>query len=568
MTTSHISDHHLYINGTEQDFCAYMTYFTENACYADFAQAGYSLYSICTYFAGLPINEGSGFVPCRTNGIFDVEGHPNYSEFLADVRALLKACPDAYFFPRIHISMPRWWLRSHPDDVVKTTSTPEGREALYSPAFRKDAVQMLSDFIRFVEQSDFADHVIGYQLSGGNTQEWFPYDLRGGNSAAADAAFSAWQQAHGQTPVPISNAFPKTADELRFCSESIAETIRLLAKTAKEQLACRKIVGAFYGYSLEVADPKWGTHALTTLLKSPDLDFFCSPISYRHGRALGTEWVDMVPKASVLAHGKLFVTEADIRTHRSRFPDESRPDIRCPVPYREPIWKGGPDAADDILHLRRAFAKCLCESPSFWWFDMWGGWYHDPDIMRQMAVFRQMLRTPPGTWNQRRCKAAIFLDETESARTGAFSASEDCRQLAALGMPYDIYLLDDLARVGQEYGLLIGFGPADSALAQAVHACAQRFGLPALCGCRFSSDELANALAQTDVHRICRSADLLSFGNGFLTLHACSGGEKTLFFPEPVRLTPLDNEAPACVGQTVSFSLPQYHTAIFRIDRY
>ena len=56
-------------NGEPLPGCAYITYLTDQNCYADFAAAGYRLYSFPAFFAYRPLNEISGFPPL-TDGIF------------------------------------------------------------------------------------------------------------------------------------------------------------------------------------------------------------------------------------------------------------------------------------------------------------------------------------------------------------------------------------------------------------------------------------------------------------------------------------------------------------------
>ena len=566
----------LEIDGRPTDAAAYMTYFPENACYEDFAAAGYTLYSVCTYFTDLPINAATGFTPCET-GVFDVEGMPDFSDFDRDVEQVLRACPNACIFPRIYISMPRWWLERYPEETIPTP-TAAGREALYSQRFREDGAALLQQFIARTESMPYADHIIGYQVSGGNTQEWFYFDLRGGHHAHALPYFQAYlRRFHpGVTAevLPELTVADGSTDEMtrlyyEFANYEAAQTVACMAATAKKAVGNRKLVGTFYGYSLEVFSAGWGTHALTELLESPHIDFFCSPVSYDQYRALGMDWCDMVPAASVLYHGKLYFLEADIRTHRTVPMEQARPGCKLVVPYAPSVFRGGADARDDILHLRKALAKALTQSRSLWWFDMFGGWYHCPPVMEELTRCRRLWAQAAGGEPFYGSRVAVFVDESLYSRhPGCGVQKALCKELALAGLPYDVYLLADFPTVAQRYKLVLLAQPDETAemgqwLAQAPS------GVRCIRGAGMEAAALRELAAASGVRLLTDMPDIVYAGNGCVALHSLEGGVKTVRLPKCPRkvLDGFENaQALTVQGQTVTFSMQPLDTVLLCMD--
>ena len=533
------------VNGSIIDSSAYLTYFTENARYKDFAAAGFRLFSVCAYFTALPFNEESGFTGAR-KGIFDEHYKPCYSEFDSDVAALLDECPDALIFPRIYISMPLWWIRENPAEVIETPTTPEGRELLFSEKFRTDGAELLNEFIKHVNSMPYRENIIGYQLTGGVTQEWFHFNRNGGICPNCFPYFRSFMtDMHPEIPVTEDNfeALSESPFYREFANISVAETVEFFAKTAKNATEARLIIGVFYGYSLEVANPLWGTHALTRLLDSPSIDFFASPLSYGEGRLPGRDWVTMLPEDSVRLHGKIYFAEADVRTCLSRYPDECRKNLRLRVPYRHPIWLGPASEKLSVYNLRKAFGKILTKSRAFWWFDMWGGWYASPAIMSELS-FQKRLTACFDDYNPlpERLKACVIVDENYySDHPGSSAQHVFCREIASLGISFDLFLSCDLPYVKEKYGItLFASEPLDEALPQ--------------------------RLADSPVFVFCESGDIISCGNGFITLHAATGGEKQLALPGNSHYNVLTDHRVTEHNGVLHFVIEQYDTIIMRFD--
>ena len=99
------------INGIPHSPHAYTTYFDECGEWSDFIKSGYRMFFVNISFNDLPINNITGFSPFRT-GVFETDS-PDYEEFDNIVSDIINECPDALIFPRIHISMPRKWLKEN-----------------------------------------------------------------------------------------------------------------------------------------------------------------------------------------------------------------------------------------------------------------------------------------------------------------------------------------------------------------------------------------------------------------------------------------------------------------------
>ena len=572
----------LFVNGEPLPAAAYMTYLEEYNNYAQFAEAGYTLFSVPVLFAGRWINANDAGKPFHA-GIFDKKGEPDYSSLDSSVERILTACPDAYIFPRVNVSMPLWWIEENPDCLDGTGK----RESLFSVKFRETAADMLRKTIEHISRSNYASHIVGYQIAGGNTEEWFHFDLNAGLCKNAENAFNAWLEKYypgcGFSGLPdlsaLSGKGPYHKNEhiaryLEFASEAVADDICYLSSVAKRASGNNLAVGTFYGYSLEVSSPLYGTHALKTILNCDDIDFICSPNSYIDNRNRNIDWTEMYPAGSVRLHGKVCMQECDIRTHLTGLLSERG---GCAEgQYNGPIWQRLENADQTKSALRKSFARQLIRGNGFWWFDMWGGWYDSPDILSEMAQMRDIYADSCAKANRKStAEVAVFVDEsmykymTDCAlRSAPFNMR---RALGSADAPYDIYDVSDFKAVYGNYKAVVFLSDLKTEYMSCALEICRKNGIkyisPSSLKKDFTADEIRAFYEANGVHIWCGSGDIVYVNENYLAVHAAEAGEKTIYLKSALSYRELlENEGIRGSGDTIKINMKADETKIFELS--
>lgn len=569
----------LFINSRPVPGLAYMTYLTERADYANMAAMGCRLYSIPVFFAARPVNAAELCGPFAP-GIFDTRGRPDFSAADADIAQLLEACPDALIFPRVNVTLPRWWEEEHPEEC--NDAGVNGNPPRACPAgtcWRQDTAAYLETYIRHMEEGPFADHILGYQIAGGQTEEWMAVDLNGNRGPALRAAFEK------ACPGGDETAYR------RFSSTAVVEALSLLAACAKAAVQNQKVIGAFYGYTFET--PWWqSAHgAMSRLLRDANIDFLCSPLSYNRLRAPGIDWACMTVLDSVRLHGKLYFAEADVRTCRTLSLAESRPGICKPTDYVGGIWAGPQDPWLCCQLLRAVFCRALCRGTALWWFDMWGGWYDHPALRQELSSFYAPARLAlEDTQRGSTALLAVFADEAAPAESDfPMGQAPGCNvlyqsriPLGACGVPYDVYELADFDAVlamktedgAPRYSAAVFLIHTHTAAMDAAIGKWKANGRPA-----FSVDPDTPPLTAHSLHNFCCTAgihcfaapgDVIYVNENWIAIHAAEAGEKTLRLPGQRQITPVLSDEPAGTGAIISdhitIVLRQYETRLYRLE--
>jgi len=439
------------VNGKPLAEMAYITYRTNHNRYADFAEAGVGLYSVNLNFSEMPINEKAPVLVFQ-KGIFEGET-PDFRIVDRNFDQILEACPNAYIFPRVNMNLPEWWEQAHPDELCDKGFGERKRFSYASDLWAEAVAERLAALVEYIENSPYKNRVIGYQLAAGNTEEWLPIDPDAGRSLRAREKYEVYCAEKGAPACEETYC--------RFMSELIADRIMTLGALVKKMTGRRKLVGAFFGYILGVG--RVSCHqALGRVLACDDVDFLCSPINYKNLRAPGYDLYPMIPTASLRHHGKLFFSENDLRTHLSR-PVHDHPN------YTLPVWYG-PEKPFSIAQIKLGFCRAMLYGYGMWWFDMWGGWYADPDYMALMGKMMTLCREGmdiPDT------EVAVFLDEDDHLRSGKFTGTTTraIGELGLCGAPYDVYLMTDFDETFEKYRVCIFLEPTEVGRSQ---ACVER----------------------------------------------------------------------------------------------
>jgi len=453
----------LYIDGEEQPFInAYVTYFSENNNYLEFAKLGYRVFSVCVGFSKRPINTRTD-VEIFKDGIFeeyDKTGTADFSLLDKAILPLLKACPNALIFPRLNLALPKWWEDLNQDECNTDGDGKTNRESFYSEVWLKTVSGFLKETVNYLKTAPYSSHILGIQIADGNTEEWFHFDLCGGNGKPAESAFAKFLKDECGMEYNGLPDFTKPAESWRgkeytlryfeFCNQCVPKVIAVLAKIIKETTQNRWLVGCFYGYLTEVVSPLWGTHGLELLLNCPDIDFFSSPLSYVGGRKSGAEWCDMSLSSSIKKHCKMVWTEADVRTTLTKYMKDSRQGADIKGKYVSPIWKGPEKMQETLWNMRKVFAKQFINGNGFWWFDMWGGWYNSPEILRELQKQFDLSPKKVNLKNQ----VALIVDEKVIAKTFGFDNADllysGRQNLAKCNALYDAYHISDFMDIAKD----------------------------------------------------------------------------------------------------------------------
>ena len=371
---------------------------------------------------------------------------------------IVQADPKAKVLLRLRLTTPDWWRHRHPGEAVRVYD--EGKKggwsdrkwgAPSSESWRRLMEEAVRRTIRHCE-SAWPGRIIGYHPGLGacaeNSYDW--------GQSVADFSKSSREAFPGKVPDPETFFSRSIVDARRLLdperemdaiafrrhqSKVMADAVLELAHVVKDELARlgrRKICGAFYGYFCFSPNRMQffanGHGDFRRVLESPDIDMICAPLDYS-SRAPGNVALAQTLPASIALHGKLYYGEEDTRFHTAKAVDQR--------------VSGDPKTSCDLLW--RNFAHAYSQGGSIWWMDLFGeGWYRDQDLanaIRDCRVFAEKHLSHRESVAQ----IAVFVSEQSPAyeRVAPLPLSNEVisplfSEVAAVGAPFDVYLLEDL----------------------------------------------------------------------------------------------------------------------------
>ncbi len=349
---------------------------------------------------------------------------------------LFTHCPDALFLPRVKLNVPEGWCEAHPEDVFVYAGGPRtldeikamigtevhgshptkptdllALQSFSSEQWKKDAAEAFRRFIHHVEESPWADRIIGYHVAygtSGETSQWGSWDSnprhKGDYGINATKAFLKYAAERGKhyddlpaiderfhikegeishrfhvgTPTLEQLFFHTEQDERcivysEFTRDSNMDALETFCKVVKD-IVPQKVVGVFHGYIIEPEVCANMQHTgFDRLLNSPYIDFVAGPKGYNRVSPTDPGLGQAVPNS--VNRKKLWVDEIDNRTHL------------C-------TWRGPKDFPAANFDQTRAvywreFTKNVVFNQGYWWMDLGGGWLDSEEIQNEVKLLNE-----------------------------------------------------------------------------------------------------------------------------------------------------------------------------------
>ena len=446
-----------------------------------------------------------------TSKIWPRDGVFDPADFDRRAEAHLRAHPNAYFIWSLELYVPPDWALKHPEDMaqietgeINQDSSPRCRP---NYSFASDRVarameEILVRMIGYLEQSPYANRIVGYRLASGRTIEWLSWTPMKDNtvldfSPSARKGFEAFAKKYypeiKDRTIPTFAERQQTANgellwdgqkHLRvaafndFHSTTIADMVSRLCRCAKNLLGGRKVVGTYYGYTMTLngggAGQMRGHYALKRLLDSGTVDFLASPQEYSQiARGPGSTCIDMKPFRTLQNHGIVSAVEDDTRTHNNP-----------PVNYVQL-----PNEALSVGVLRRNMGIALCRNQPFYTLALKSGCEFDfPAFAHDSESWRAAKEYAIGVKAKRNAEIAVVVSEEaikstpmihsvdsfdmgvqqydvngaverrlplNAASVTGWSSGLAYRELARIGAPVDYLLAEDLLDNPGDYRLYV-----------------------------------------------------------------------------------------------------------------
>ena len=368
----------------------------------EIGNAGVHLYADC--FG----TENAGDLGRTASGKYD---YSVYDKYFANI---LAADPDAFFLPHIGVTAPAWWQKAHPEELCEFSNGRKGPSSLASLLWRQEMGDDLRKLIAHLRKAPYADRIIGYSPFSGFTGEWQTWGLwdtdRDDYSAPSMRAFrefltkrygadatlqKAWNDpqvtlATAAVPTPAQRSPTGTAalrdpateqrciDWYEFSNNMMADSLLYFAKVTREATNGEALVGTYYGYLSQhgYRQTDAGHLGVEKVFDSQYIDFLMGPPCYNY-RKTGETSTLISATDSLRMRGKLWIDEADPRTYLSR----------------KDAGFGRSDTLSDTQGVFfRELAAVLAKRAAVSYYDMEGGWYSDPDLLRIVGKANELSR--------------------------------------------------------------------------------------------------------------------------------------------------------------------------------
>lgn len=418
--------------------------------------------------------------------IWNADGSVKLDDFRVMLRKMLRRNPEAMLLLELAVRPRPNWGAEHPDEVFRCESGKYGlfthgrmiafsdtpaddpaRKAVAHPSylselFFDEAAEVIRKAFAEMETWPESKRVIGVYLNGGTDGQWLdlfdnsalPRRESADYSVVSQRRFDAWRTARGREPVKIpstaafrvrdrvdfgEHCISPESDWREFYAKTAAESKLKLARAVKVATGGRLLVGSYSpqtglaGSALTAQTSAW------SLINSPDWDFFAVVPSY-----VREPWdpvVSAVYDASLVRHNKLFVSELDLRSG----------DVGNWGFWGTELWSSTHNAAtyrEKVLHY---VCHALTRGGTYHAYDMDGGWFNTPDAQESWRIANTIADAAKPMEPSADAVAMVsgerFFDHRSQGygHMLAYAMREMPRHaLATAGVPYRLYLMDDL----------------------------------------------------------------------------------------------------------------------------
>ncbi|WP_262675526.1 hypothetical protein [Paenibacillus sp. J5C2022] len=404
---------------------------------------------------------------------------------------------DGYALPRLHLWAPEWWLQQNPAEAVGYAidpgTNPVTRDAsMASQLWRDEAGAMLRAMVRHLLDGPHRNQLMGFTLSAGMYGEWHNWNSEylPDTSEPMRLAFIEHVKAkYGNDVNELRNAWgdpsvtfqsvtiPTAAD--RSASDvglfrdpslstrlsdyyeayqlSVVEAINHFAGIVKDESNGQLIVSVLYGYTPDMGYMPQEVHHREAALahRLTNVDLLTSPHTYWR-RGPGEDGALRTYSDSLALHNKLFIDEADDRTHLAP-PGTS--------------FVLASNMAESLGILQRAFGQAVTHATGMWYMDHSSGlWYDAPEIAAEFKRLKHWGDYSMHLPRERNSEVAVISSNQSAYYLGGdkdVSANfyegpvvgrpQGAGELSKAGAPYDRYLIEDLVegRIPDRYKVYI-----------------------------------------------------------------------------------------------------------------
>ena len=417
------------------------------------ARAGVGIQAIRIWFGDAKWNRLARW----TKAGFDLSGA------VEDVRKRMEMSPDALYVLQLRVSPYPEFADEHPDERWlnakgepvrgSTASTVSGTNgwpwaSMHSKLWRNEVKKHTGDLIDALKKEGLSKRIVGIHFCGFMDAQFAPAEPDYGKPALA-----AWNRPLPEIGGKMFFDPAKDRAAVEFARFQHVEPLRVqedLARFAKARFG-KDVIAVHWALGI-FAGEFCATYNLSEFAKSDALDVVVSQTSYPRrlpGMAIGNP----VPAQSLHRHGKLYLNELDLRTYGHL------------EPYYTEIASVGVGCARNYSDWRSAHLKmagwCFANRTGYWYYDLGGGFFEPPEIVADIADTMKYASRSYGSGTEDGWEASVSLvtDEKGMLLRNYFADSRDkgtsslvreqIHLMAASGVPYDSWLMDDVLQDGK-----------------------------------------------------------------------------------------------------------------------
>lgn len=395
------------INGEIISSVSFRSFWPQPGITRDFAKGGIRLMSV--YPSGLLCSLD---VPYSQFGEFWLgEGQYDWDVLRRQMDQFIENAPEAYFSLILQLDTRDWYLKAHPECRDSFSHIPEA--CSYRP-WREAAKRCIRDILAWLDR-EYPEKIYAVYLCAGGTCEWYnrdpvlsdPVKEKAFQEFVGDAGRSLpteeelTRTAHG---IVYGEAEQNAVAYFRFLSSVTADTIEEFARVVKAYNP-GLLVGCFSGYVLAFGNAIQEKSQLLAgrIYRCPDIDLIFSPASYAL-RGLESVSNSQLPMASVHLNGKLYYHEID----NTAYPSNANPYAQVLQQYAHRRHRS---LRESIQYARREAACVFGALGTYWWFDMFGGWYNDPELQKELLAIGRAQERLYSQEIHSSAQVAVLVDE-------------------------------------------------------------------------------------------------------------------------------------------------------------